>query len=138
MASTDCNASTSLWAAPPNGSWATIGAPDQVANIDCDVCAVGTHAKLIAGAHYASALDWDESTGQIRIPSCPGMCLTNGQAPGALPSCAGNEPYTETQVHVDSCSAQSTHGWERTALGPAPAAVNATVAAFGAYLQIMP
>lgn len=99
---------------------------------------MGTHAKLIAGNHYSSALNWDESFSQIRVVACPGMCLSNGQVPGALPSCAGDEPYTETQVHVDSCGAPSTRGWARTAVGPAPAVANATVAAFGAYLQVEP
>jgi hypothetical protein len=141
VATTDCSAATSTWSVPAAGNvgfWSTAGSPAQVINVDCDACAIGTHAKLISGVHYGSSLEWDDVLGQIRVSGCPGMCLTNGSAAGALPSCAGNEPWFTTQVHVDSCTAASTHGWTLSPVGPAPSVVNVTIAALGAYLQVSP
>ena len=140
VASSNCSAATSQWEAPDNGPWTTADSSGisttQVVNVDCDTCNIGTHAKLIAGVHYASPLAWDAANGQIQVVACPGMCLTNGIAPGALPSCAGDEPFLPVQVHVDNCSAASTKGWARSTVGPSPVDINATVAAFGAFLQV--
>jgi hypothetical protein len=70
------------------------------------------------------------------------MCLTNGTAPGALKSCAGDEPWQPTQVHLAPCSDASTLGaWTAVV---APAAIEAaatpvaTLATFGAFLNVKP
>ena len=138
VATENCHAATSQWNMFQSGSWATANASSQVINVDCDSCTIGTHAKLISGTHYSSALSWDAEEKQIQVVSCPGMCLTNGQVSGALPSCAGNEPYVDLQVHVDNCSSLNTHGWTVTAVGPVTVATNVTISAFGAYLQVGP
>jgi hypothetical protein len=60
------------------------------------------------------------------------MCLSDGVAAGARPSCAGTEPWETTQVHLVPC-AQAAGSWTRAPV-PAPPPV-ATLAFLGAFLQ---
>jgi len=141
----DCAAAgpAGVWELTQGGPWlsaATTPSSTPAINIDCNGCAVGTHAKLIdcgAGCQTALTLVGD----RIRIDACPGMCLTNGTAPGALPSCAGSEPWSPPQIHADACAADSTAGWSIVPVAAeagAAAAPQVTLAAFGAYLQRLP
>jgi len=117
--------------------------PSATINIDCDACTPGTHAKIIADGdcNCASALVYDAAATQLAVAACSGMCLTNGTAPGAHASCAGDEPWTAEQLHLAPCSDESTRGWTRVPVPAAAAApvrapaANATVAVFGAYLS---
>lgn len=140
---------TSVWSTPDNNAWSPVNLPTAFINIDCNACSVGTHAKLILD--ISSPLTWDETTQRIRINSCPDMCLTNGIDGGARPSCAGNEPWDDTMVHVDSCTATSTAGWVKTTpiamdlahqcppgSSVADGPLLATVKAFGAFLKVSP
>lgn len=138
LVASPCSAAgnTSVWRTNQGGVWSSFGMPGVMLNIDCDNCAVGTHAKAMIEA--SSPLSWNAATNQIEVGGCGGMCLTTGIAPGALPSCAGNETWFPTQVHVDLCSASSTQGWTRSEFGVtvAGAGLQATVASFGAYLRV--
>lgn len=135
LVATRCDASAlTTWSAPPGGAWSPVSTPGATVNVDCNACTVGAHAKVMLEA--SGAFTWDAAAARIRIDACPGMCLTNGVAPGALPSCAGHEPYTAQQVHVDACDAPSTAGWVRADAVGAPAQPPAVVAAFGAYLAV--
>ena len=114
-------------------------APDAVVNVDCNSCAQGTHAKVIANGncHCASGLAYSAPDGAIRALACPGMCLSNGTQPGAHASCAGAEPWSAAQVHLVPCGqASGSAGWTQRALPPAPPI--ATLAFVGAYLQRSP
>ena len=110
---------------------------DAVVNVDCDVCTLGTHAKLISQRtcpRCASGFSYNASEGALHVDACPGMCLSNALLGGALPSCAGNEPWLDTQVHLVPCEqARGAAGWQ-LALVPAPPPV-ATLAFMGAYLN---
>jgi len=121
----------SAWTRGAASAWASAAAPGALLNVDCDSCAAGAHAKIILEA--GSTTTYDAAARRIRVDACPGMCLTNGVAPGARASCAGNETWYATQVHVDACDAASTASW--TLADAAPAAP-ATIAAFGAYLSV--
>ena len=107
------------------GIWYSSGSPGVMLNIDCDSCAIGTHAKAML--EDSSPLTWNMTTSQvgtceasrmaclhsvhvyhacppvlthaqIQVDGCPGKCLTTGITAGALPSCAGNETWFTTQV----------------------------------------
>ena len=123
------------WVGGAGGALAAPGvAADAVVNVDCDACAAGTHAKLISNGrcNCASPLAFNASAGALQAVACPGMCLSDGAAPGALPSCAGSEPWEPTQVHLVPC--QGARGsWARVpAKAPPP---TATIAFLGAFLQ---
>jgi hypothetical protein len=121
---------------------------DATINIDCDVCTAGTHAKIIANSDCScsSALSYNASARQIGVDACAGMCLTDGIAPGALKSCAGDEPWQPTQLHLAPCSDPSTLGaWTRVVVPPGTpiaaadaSAPVATLVTFGAYLNARP
>lgn len=99
-----------------------------------DTCTAGTHAKLIGNkqCNCASPLTFNASAGTLEASACPGMCLSDGVAAGARPSCAGTEPWEPTQVHLVPC-AQAAGSWARAPV-PAPPPV-ATLAFLGAFLQ---
>ena len=137
---TACSSAASLWTEGAFGE-GTLGAlavaPDAVLNVDCNGCARGTHAKLIKTSNCgncASLLSYNQATSTIGVPSCPGMCLSNGIALGANASCAGTEPWSPAQVHLVPCEqAQGSSGWTRVVPPPI-----ATLAFMGAYLQQKP
>jgi hypothetical protein len=141
LVATDCATAgaAGTWTVQGGAWFAPVGAPSTPAiNVDCNNCAVGTHAKLVdCGPNCRTSLEL--SGEQILVTACPGMCLTNGTAGGALPSCAGSEPWSDTMIHLDACTEDSTRGWVRVPLPPPVAsAVRATLASFGAYLQVAP
>ena len=116
-------------------------AADAVLAVDCDSCSVGTHAKIIANGNCdcAQPVVYNGTSASLELPRCPGMCLSNGVAPGARAACAGDEPWLTTMVHVVACAdASGASGWVRAAAASDPPAAVATIAAFGAFLQRMP
>ncbi len=133
-----CSAPGAAWTLGQGHSFtAARVAADAVVNVDCNACAPGTHAKLIASAtcpRCASGLSFNASEGAVHVDACPGMCLSNARVGGAVASCAGNEPWVDTQVHLVPCAqAQGAAGWQ---LQPAPAqAPVATLAFLGAFLN---
>ena len=144
LVAADCGGAAAVWSEGSTaGTLFALGAaPDATINIDCNACAPGTHLKIIADADCgcASAMTYNASLQQFAVDACPGMCVTNGEAPGALPSCAGDEPVAPTQLHLAPCGDASTRGaWTRVlAHGVAPVAPVATLAQFGAYLTRRP
>lgn len=134
-----CSAPGAAWTPGQRGSSLTAArvAPDAVLNVDCDTCTPGTHAKLISAATCpgcASGVSYNASEGSLRVTACPGMCLSNGLAGGARGSCAGNEPWQDTQVHVVPCEqARGAGGWLLAPVPPLPPV--ATLAFMGAYLR---
>ena len=142
LVAASCDGPAAVWSAgdAPGTLFALGAGADATINIDCDTCAAGTHAKIIADGDCgcAAALAYDAALGQLAVTACQGMCLTNGTAPGARASCAGSEPYSPTQLHLAPCTDASTRGWRRVDAAGLPAAattVNATLATFGAYLS---
>jgi hypothetical protein len=151
-----CSDSTAavVFEVPPGqgGLIAESVAGNPVINVDCDTCTQGTHAKLLIGDNYASGLAFvGANGGQIQVVSCPGMCLTNGTAGGAKPSCAGSEPWTDSMVHLDLCTSESTFGWSKVLVPSrrgsavpgsegktteAAASLVATISSFGAYTTV--
>lgn len=111
--------------------------PTAMLNLDCNTCTAGTHAKLIL-ASTPTGVAFDAALGQLAVPTCPGMCLTNGTAAGALPSCAGIEPWTPTQVHLAPCVDAATRGWARVLSPGVSTPLVATVREFGAFLAVSP
>ena len=147
LVAANCSNAGAAWTPPSgdNNGWTAlgiIGSSDAVINVDCDTCSVGTHAKVISSSTCgcASALTFNVSTSTIQIDACPDMCLSNGLVSGALPSCAGSEPWTLTQVHVVPCEvASGSEGWSRLdapVFPPSPPI--ATLAFLGAFLQRTP
>jgi len=108
VAASSCAGPASVWASRPHslGSHRQPTHPGLVPTLTSTVTsALSAHMQSSSLAFAtASALTWDAEASQIRVDSCPGMCLTNGIAPGALPSCAGNEPWSPTMVHIDNCA----------------------------------
>ena len=133
-----CTAPGAAWTLGQGHSFtAARVAADAVINVDCNTCTPGTHAKLISSAtcpRCASALSYNASEGAVHVDACPGMCLSNALVGGAAASCAGDEPWVGTQVHLVPCAqAQGAAGWQ---LQPAPAqAPVATLAFLGAFLN---
>lgn len=149
LVASSCSGPAAVWTAGPEGNtlFALGAGPDATINVDCDACAAGTHAKLISDADCgcSAALAYDGATKQLAVSACPGMCLTTGVSPGALPSCAGNETVIPTQVHLQPCTSADTVGWTRSAAaGPSSAATAtapppvATLKTFGAYVNVRP
>ncbi len=60
------------------------------------------------------------------------MCLSNGEVAGALPSCAGTEPWSATMVHLVDCGSAA-GGWSQVPIKAQPPV--ATLAFLGAFLQ---
>jgi hypothetical protein len=138
LVATECNA-RAVWT-PTGMGWAALGvSSDAVINVDCDECVIGTHAKVISTstcATCASALTFNETSGALQVDACAGSCLSNGIVGGALPSCAGSEPFVDSQVHIVPCTnATGSAGWTLAEAPPPPVAPPiATLAFFGAFL----
>lgn len=151
LVTASCNGPAAVWApGDKTGTLSPVGIPEAIINIDCNTCAEGTHAKIIreADCGCGSALTYDVTTQRLAVDMCPGMCLTNGIVAGARPSCAGNETWMPTQIHLASCANSSTQGWVRswvsnhvdvlggddaTTVSAAP--VSATISGFRAFLS---
>lgn len=138
LVATQCSARTA-WT-PTGQGWAALAvAPDAVINVDCDKCDIGTHAKVIStgtcGA-CASALPYNVTEGALHIGACAGMCLSDGIVGGAHASCAGSEPYSDSQVHVVPCQGGGV-AWTREDAPPAPPALAvATLSFIGAFVEV--
>ena len=115
----DCSDATATWAwAPAAGAGATLTnlAPaylgNSVINIDCNNCAPGTLAKVTTRLGYADALVYDAQAGVMRVPQCPGMCLSGAPgAPPQTPPCKGGEYTAPQQVVLASCTDAAAGGW---------------------------
>ena len=93
-----------------------------------------TPISLATCPRCASGITYNASEGALHVDACPGMCLSNALLGGAAASCAGSEPWVDTQVHVVPCAqARGAGGWQ---LVPAPLQPPvATLAFLGAYLS---
>jgi len=148
LVASGCDGAAATWTAgaAPGTLFALGAGPDATINVDCDVCDAGTHVKIIKNGDCgcSTPLAYNATARQLAVVSCPGMCLTNGTAPGALKSCAGDEPWQPTQVHLAPCSDASTLDAWTAVVAPAAAEAEAsaapvaTLATFGAFLNVKP
>jgi hypothetical protein len=140
LEATSCDSPGARWtlgAFGPGTLGALALAPDATVNIDCNNCGEGTHAKVIKNGdcNCASPVTFNAAQGTLQAGACGGMCLSDGTTTGALPSCAGSEPWSPTMVHLVPCS-KAMGAWSML---PAPQQPPiATLAFLGAFLQRMP
>jgi len=94
LVAASCEGLAAVWMTGSKaGTLVPVSIPQATINIDCNTCSEGTHAKLIqtSDCGCGSAFTYHADTERIAVDMCPGMCLTNGTAAGAKPSCAGSE-----------------------------------------------
>lgn len=133
-----CEGSAQAWFPQAGAVWRPQALPGTETALDCQSCATGSVAKLIAEG-MGTPLLWNPGLygGRIAVPGCSGVCLSNGVDGGAAPPCGGTgEPWTSTQLHAAPCESNATAGWrfEPTPL-PEPWV---TLGAFSAVLRVSP
>ena len=133
-----CTGAAQAWFPQAGAVWRPQALPGTETALDCQSCADGSVATLIAEG-MGSALLWNPGLygGRIAVPGCSGVCLSNGIAGGAAAPCGGTgEPWSPTQVHAAPCASNATAGW-RFVPTPLPEP-RVTLQAFSAVLRVAP
>ena len=133
-----CEGAAQAWFQQAGAVWRPQALVGTETALDCQSCATGSVAKVIAEG-MGTALLWNPGLygGRIAIPGCSGMCLSNGIAEGAVPPCGGTgEPWSPTQVHVEPCQSNASAGWLFVPV-PLPQPL-VTLATFAATLRVYP
>lgn len=133
-----CAGAAQAWFPQAGAVWRPQSLPSTETALDCQSCANGSVATLIAEG-MGSALLWNPGLygGRIVVPGCSGDCLSNGIAGGAVAPCGGTgEPWSPAQVHTAPCTSDATAGWRFVSMPlPEPPV---TLKAFSAVLRVAP
>jgi hypothetical protein len=133
-----CAGSAQAWYPQAGAVWRPQALPGTETALDCQSCAIGSVATLIAEG-MGTPLLWNPGLygGRIAIPGCSGVCLSNGISGGATAPCGETgEPWSSTQLHVEPCVSNATAGWRFVPV-PLPEPL-VTLKVFSAVLRVSP